>query len=75
MLTGIKNLIEIASQVEFNLSGDIFIRKASQNLWKQTNIRDVEEFEPNGSRDIEVQLYLEKFKVKSYERRSPFQLI
>ena len=31
--------------------------KVSQNQGKQKNVRDSEEFELNGSRDIEVQLY------------------
>ena len=60
VLTGIKNLIEIerfSSLAEFELSGDIFMRKVNQNQRKQKNVRDDEEFELNGGRHIEVQLY------------------
>ena len=60
VLKGIRNFIEIvrfSSWAEFELSGDIFIRKVSQNQGKQKNVRDIEEFALSGSRDIEVQLY------------------
>ena len=40
------------------LSGNILIRKIRQNQGKQKNVQDSEEFELNGSRDIEVQLHL-----------------
>ena len=43
--TGIRTLIEIArfpSQAEFELSGDIFIRKVSQTQGKPENVRDNE---------------------------------
>ena len=46
VLTGIRNLIEIvarfSSQVELELSGDIFVRKVSQNQGKQKSVRDSE---------------------------------
>ena len=41
VLRGIKNLTKIvrfSSKVEFKLSGDIFIRKVSQNQGKQKNV-------------------------------------
>ena len=59
ILTGIRNLIDIARFSSLaELSGDIVIRKVSQNQGKQKNIRESEEFELTSSRDIEVQLCL-----------------
>ena len=59
VLTGTGNLIELArfsSQMEFDLSGIFPYLNQGKIQGKQKNVRDIEEFELNGSRDIEVQL-------------------
>ena len=46
---------------------EYFIRKVIQNQGKQPNVRDTEEFESNGSRDIEVQLYIQLCQINLFQ--------
>ena len=73
VLMGNRHLIEIArftSQAELELSGDIFIRKGSQNQGKQKNVRDSKEFKLKGSRDFEFRLY---HQLTKFLKNLPFQ--